>query len=471
METRTTDVLVVGGGSGGVGAAFQIAQARPECHIIVVEGGDMLGGTSTAGGVNAWEPGVGGPGLHLELYERLRRVPGSIGVGKTTHFYRPDEPYGLSQIDPASPYEMSLRRARTPRDQWRRVHFEPDRMAMTMERLLTGSGRVDVAYRTRFVDVRTSARRLEAVVVRPPSGEPYEIRARLFIDGSGGANLALAAGCETSFGEDPANRYDEPSAPPEASRIVNGVSLVFRTEPVQTPGLDELPATARDPAVVRWVAEHRPATVMNEYPNGDLNLNILPVMEGSEFHALSDEDARRLCFGRVWAHWHRLQREYGFDRYRFKSLFPLVGIRESHRLVGRYVLREQDVRSGLKRQPRSDELIAYADHALDTHGRTNTRGPKLGELDQPYGVPYSCLLPREFDNLIVASRGASFSHIAASSCRLSRTMLALGEAAGVASVLALGAGIDYPDVTAAAIRDALGLPEFEALIATQWGIG
>ena len=49
------------------------------------------------------------------------------------------------------------------------------------------------------------------------------------------------------------------------------------------------------------------------------------------------------------AHWRRMQTDYGFDGYRFKSMFPLVGIRESHRLVGSYVLREQDVRAGLLR--------------------------------------------------------------------------------------------------------------------------
>src|SRR5690606_984513 len=112
----------------------------------------------------------------------------------------------------------------------------------------------------------------------------------------------------------------------------------------------------------------------------------------------------------------------------------------------------------LLKQDRQDELIAFGDHAADTHGRSNVRGPKLSEVDQPYGVPYSCLLPNEYDNLIVASRGASFSHIGASSCRLSRTMMALGEAAGVASGIAIRDQILYPDVAVAEIRARMRVP-------------
>lgn len=142
----------------------------------------------------------------------------------------------------------------------------------------------------------------------------------------------------------------------------------------------------------------------------------------------------------------------------------------AHRLVGRYVLREQDVRAGFLRQTRQEEIIALADHPLDTHGERNVRGVKLKELEQPYGIPYSCLLPAEYGNLIAASRGTSFSHIAASSCRLSRTMRALGEAAGVASALVLRAGAAYADVDGAEIRGRLGIPAFEEKAISVWGL-
>ena len=109
---------------------------------------------------------------------------------------------------------------------------------------------------------------------------------------------------------------------------------------------------------------------------------------------------------------------------------PALGVRETHRLIGQYVLQEQDLEDGLEKQ-RHPDVIAFADHALDFHGSRPSRELTNG----PYGIPFRCLLSREMDNLLVACRGASFSSIAASSCRLSRTMMVLGQAAGTAAAL------------------------------------
>jgi hypothetical protein len=114
-------------------------------------------------------------------------------------------------------------------------------------------------------------------------------------------------------------------------------------------------------------------------------------------------------------------------------------VREGPRLVGRYVLTEHDLLSGLSGQTH-DDLVTIADHARDTHGADTGRAG-TGELSQPYGVPFRCLLPKEFDNVAVACRGASFSSVAASSCRLSRTMMQLGQAAGTAAALAVRRGL------------------------------
>jgi len=77
-------------------------------------------------------------------------------------------------------------------------------------------------------------------------------------------------------------------------------------------------------------------------------------------------------------------------------------------------LAQHDLMAGLGRQEH-DDIIAIADHAMDTHGASTGRAGTR-EHDQPYGVPYRCLLPRDVDNLLVACRGASFSSVAASSC-------------------------------------------------------
>jgi hypothetical protein len=133
---------------------------------------------------------------------------------------------------------------------------------------------------------------------------------------------------------------------------------------------------------------------------------------------------------------------------------PSLGVRESHRLVAQYVLREQDCRAGLAAQQASgvEDIVAIADHSLDFHGAGTWEGR---ELEGPYGIPFRCLVPREEDgarNLLVACRGAGFSAVAASSCRLSRTMMTLGQAAGTAAALF---GPDAARGAPAALRDAL----------------
>ena len=101
----------------------------------------------------------------------------------------------------------------------------------------------------------------------------------------------------------------------------------------------------------------------------------------------------------------------------------------SYRLRGKYILCQEDLIRGCSVLG-EDHNIAWADHPSDIHGA----GGRLTQTGE-YGIPYECMLPKEIDNLLVACRGSSFTHLAASSARLSRTMLQLGEAAGYAAVV------------------------------------
>ncbi len=115
--------------------------------------------------------------------------------------------------------------------------------------------------------------------------------------------------------------------------------------------------------------------------------------------------------------------------WELEYIFPMVGIRESYRLVGKYVLTEHDLDKGIENQKYDVDIATIADHSLDKHGEDDkNRGGK--EMLMPYAIPVSCLEAKEFDNLFVACRGASFSNIVASSARLTRTMIGLGEAVG-----------------------------------------
>ena len=142
------------------------------------------------------------------------------------------------------------------------------------------------------------------------------------------------------------------------------------------------------------------------------------------------------------------ERSRDIGAHEFNALRQIV--RETVRVVGEYILTEHDILKGISRQTDPD-IITLADHAMDRHGE----GGGCVELREPYGVPYRCLLPMGTNNLLVACRGASFSSIAASSCRLSRTMMALGHAAGAAAALAKDKCMPLLDVPAEALREIL----------------
>ncbi|MCG3147984.1 MAG: hypothetical protein PCFJNLEI_01426 [Verrucomicrobiae bacterium] len=439
----TYDLCVVGGGSGGFGAA--LAAARLGASVILVEKSDSLGGNAVRGGVNNWEPGVGGTGIPFDLYRWLRDVPNAIGITSFGQhcLWRGNIPGGESLIDPARHYADSLRRYGSRgmgadeefcRKYWHSVTFEPAAMADAMETLLAETGQCRLLKKTIFTGAQTDRGRIQSITL--DNGET--IAAGFFVDGTADALLALACGCEFMTGQESKEKFDEPNAPDKPNDHINGVTLMYRITPTATEApVPEVPAC--------WWRKGYPYAFFAQYPNGDLAINMLPTMEGREFLQLGYAAAYSECERRVRAHWAWLQATYPeYRRYCWQWFAPALGVRETQRVVGEYVLTENDLLAGLSRQQHPD-IIAIADHAKDTHG-VGSHG--CGELAEPYGVPLRCLIPQGCPNLLVACRAASFSSIAASSCRLSRTMLQLGQAAGTAAVF----GITNPAKIRTALR-------------------
>ncbi|MCY4483657.1 MAG: FAD-dependent oxidoreductase [Spirochaetaceae bacterium] len=457
------DLLVVGGGAGGFAAA--LAGARLGARTVLVEKSPTLGGNAVRCGVNCWEPGAGGTGIPYDLYRRLRARPDAVGIysfGRHLCWYDPEhEPFrfpgGEQVIDRSLRYLDTLRRFGSrglPQDErfcrryWHGVPFEPRAMHDTMRRTLEETGGCRVQTECAFTSVAAAGGIVREVVL--DNGE--RIRAGTVVDATADLHLCAAAGCELTSGQEPRSRYGEPDAPERPSGRINGVSLIYRVAHTGQPGAEPLPASVPARCWWRGAGGSFPVSAITQYPNGDLNVNMLPTMEGAEFQRRGYADAYAECERRVRAHWHDLQSRFAeFRGMRRTWVAPGLGVRESRRVVGEYVLTEHDLLAGLSGQ-RHDDIVCIADHAMDTHG---SHGRPCGELSEPYGVPFRCLIPRGFRNLLVACRGASFSALAASSCRLTRTMMQLGQAAGTAAALAVQLGLPAAGVPAKPLRAAL----------------
>ena len=463
MNKKSYDLVVVGGGSGGIAAA--LSAARSDLQVLLVEKGPILGGTSTMAGVCVWEPSVGGTGIPFDIYHRLKQIPDAVGIyTRGRHFslenpnYWPHNPErvgfpgGESIIDTNRVYADSLRRhfpgggfadEEFKREYWHGVVFEPDAFAKIAMDMLSETGCCDVLLNTTFIEAESGNGKVHSV--RLSNG--LVIKAPFWVDASGEGVLCCACGAESLIGFDSRSRFNEPSAPEHADEhAVNGATLIFRVTPTNTP--DDNPP--KPPPC--WWSEYYPPVVSTQFPNGDLQINMLPTMAGAEAAETDRPAAYRECERRVRAQWAFLQYWWPeFRRFRFVKAFPMLGVRETRRIVCEYMLNEHDAASGLSRQHHPD-IIGITDHPFDTHGRHRRNH---GELSEPYGIPYRSLVVKGFKNLLVASRCAGFSSIAASSCRLSRTMMELGQAAGTAAGIAKDMDIPLSDVPVEKLRDAL----------------
>jgi len=460
MTTQHTELAVIGGGSAGTAAA--LAAARLGVRTVLIEQYAHLGGTATLGGVHCWEMGAGCTGIPFDIYRRMKADhPQAIGIysfgrhfGWQDGWYWPHRldlvnfPGGELLIDPSRRYRDTLRRhpdaggvtEAFARACWHGIPFLPEAMTATLVELLQETGNVEIRTGCTFTRVDATDGYVNAVQLR----DGTTLTADAWIDGSGG-HCCRAAGCAALAGRDPRSRFNEPSAPTEAAEEVNGVTLLYRISPSEAPRIELLPADI--PAACWWREQFPPMSCV-QYPNGDRNCNMLPTMDGREWRALGDAAAYRECRQRIRAHWHFLQTHFPEMRnYRLTWVAPMLGIREGHRIVCDKMLTEMDIVRGLPQQTDPD-LIAIADHALDRHGE----GSSCPELSAPYGIPYRCLIPRGWHNLLVVGRAAGFSSIAASSCRLTRTMMQLGQAAGTAVALAQRDHTDLPRVSPEALR-------------------
>jgi hypothetical protein len=151
----------------------------------------------------------------------------------------------------------------------------------------------------------------------------------------------------------------------------------------------------------------------------------------------------------------------GFEKSYYISSGPYIGIRETRRIAGAYVLTEQDIQ---KRREFPD-AVASGCWYLDLHptyatsGTANAEPGRLGGLDgfQPshYDIPYRSLVARGVDNLLVAGRCHSATRMAASSTRVTATAMAMGQAAGVAAAIAVQGKTTPQELDGRKVRDAL----------------
>jgi hypothetical protein len=139
----------------------------------------------------------------------------------------------------------------------------------------------------------------------------------------------------------------------------------------------------------------------------------------------------------------------GFEDAYVISTAPFVGIRETRRIMGEYVLTNRDVLEGHK----FDDVVVRAAYPIDIHDAQG-KGITFHQVgnDGSYDIPYRCLVPLKVDNLLVAGRCISSEHEAQGSLRVMIPTMALGQAAGTAAALCSGLQVSPRELDTAVLQ-------------------
>jgi hypothetical protein len=437
QKTVTTDVLVIGGGTGGTAAGIQ--SARLGAKTIIVESTPWLGGMISAAGVSAVD------GNH--------RLPSGLWAEFRDHLYKV---YG-------GPKEVETG--------WvSNTLFEP-RVADSIFKKMTGDEKnLTTFYNFSFTTITKKNNKLESVTFRSKAGnEILTVKAKIFIDATEVGDVMKAAGIPYDLGMEAGSLTGEKVGITQTNDIVQDLTYVAVLKDFG-PGSDHSivkpvnydPAEFDGSSTDYYKDKSRKAPSVDgkkmlEYgqlPNNkymlnwplygnDTYLNVVEMSEAEREKELVKAKQTTLRFV------YFIQQQLGYknlglatDEFPTADNLALIPYhREGRRVKGlvrftmRHIAEPFTYGNALYRTG-----ISVGDYPIDHHHKKNLSAPQHLEFYPipSFNVPLGALIPQKFDNLIIAEKGISVSNVANGTTRLQPCVLLTGQAAGtLASLSAL----------------------------------
>ena len=401
------DVVVVGGGPGGFAAALRAA--RMGASTILLERYDMPGGVHTAGLQGAASAGAGG--IHTEL---MRRFADHGCIYTVTEKTLPDW-----AGNPLSHYEARLQ----PGSRFSRSTFNPEAAGNVMVRMLDEAG-VRALYGTSFVDALANNGTISRVIVQNASGT-QAIGAKIFIDGTGTAELAARAGAPfvRGGGPQPATAgWDGVHRPVPGALlwIMSGVDFaqaVAYQKRESDPTLAKLIAAAQAAGDIpddlyrprlsgtgaygnAYIGHPTPDMSPIQAPGTFIFWQNVPYEWGlhmdddAQDHSRAEKSMREFVDAEAG-----FLKKYvpGFENAFVSNVGRYLGIRDGRHPLGEYVLSIDDARAGRR----------FADAVTRPMTKTFFWD---SYASYTFEVPYRCFLPRNIDNLLLTGASLSFTY-------------------------------------------------------------
>ena len=418
------DVVVLGGGPAGMAAA--VSAAREGRSTLLVERYGFLGGMGTAAGVTNF------CGLHANVHGDIRRVVHGVA---TDLLDRIDRLGGLN-----APHALFGKTAAQA--------YDTAAYKIAADELMARAGVHLLFHAWASAAQMASPTRIAALFVETKSGR-RAIVGRTFIDASGDGDLAAWAGVPFEKGDGAGNFLY-----PSTMFRVNGVDP--QRAGAAWEAIPKLMLEAQDEG--RWRFPRKTPIVRPQKSGIEWRVN-LTQLANAQGNAMDGTDADELTQAEVLGRRQIadvagfLREVPGFEQSYIVDIAPQVGIRETRRVRGRYQLTESDVLDCAS----FPDTIGVNGWPLELHlkGDVEFRWPKIPESRGFNHLPYRMIVPQGVDNLWIAGRCASMTHEAQSAARVTGACFVMGEAAGLAAHLALGAGARADTVDVAALQRGL----------------
>lgn len=445
MEQMKKDIAVIGGGPGGLAAA--VSAARAGRSVVLVEHNGYLGGQLGSGlpflAFLDWKQRQVIGGFAQEFVDRLAAVNGTYG-----HAY--------------CPFHLST------------TLIHPFYSRIIAFQMVKDAG-VDILLHSELTDVSVKDGKIESVTVTG-KGFHIELMAEIFIDGTGDGDLGYMAGAECWKGQNDTHVMQ----PPTLMFNLSGIDFekfydFIEKHPEELPyglkmqnlregynaeffrgnpsfiffGMQNLLKKLREEGKCP-IARDTIIFIRQPIP-GEVAVNTIRLLnfDGSDIHDLSK--------GEMEAHLQiplliEMFQKYvpGFENCFLTSINASIGVRESRRIAGEKVLDYHDCMKGAK----PEDTIALCGYFLDIHNGAgeDTTGIRI---EEPFGIPYLCLVSRDIGNLMMAGRDISVDPVAFGATRIMNVCMAVGQAAGEAAAMAASGKILPKDVDVAELRKRL----------------
>lgn len=395
------DVIVAGGGPAGIAAA--VSSARLGAKTALIERFGILGGMLTSGHVQP----ILGRAQGKTMYDEIVTLLSDGHQDVPTVVTRNGVEIGID-----------LEEAK-----YRLLEFAV-------------SNGVYVYLQTPVVDVLKKENQITGVTICTPTGLK-QLHAKVVVDSTGDGYVAAMAGAPFEIGRSSDGKCQPLTLEFTVENVdeATGITAWGGSDPVTLPNGTRYSQACKDACEAGILPENVSIVRLHRtLQPGERNINATQVNGRNSLSVEGIVEAELLLRRQVKPIMDFLRSTApGFENARVKSSASTLGVRETRRFLGEYILNDADVESGARFE---DVVVHKAWFLIDIHNPAGGgQAEKRSQPAIPYDIPYRSLIPQAIDGLLLSGRNISGTHRAHASYRVMGVALATGQAAGTSAAL------------------------------------